>query len=646
MRIISVLLAILLFSACAPKKEIVKEVMVLPPSPPAEEELKLPEPPPEPKPVVKKKPRKLEPVRIEEYAEEKFIILNFEAADIHTVIATFGELLEMNYILTPGISGTVTIQSYKKFPVSDLFQIFQTILEINGLTVVKDGAFYRIVPIDTAKQHPIDVGKGKEVELKLDSTFITQLIPLEYVKASEIVSILRSLMPRGTNLIVYEPTNMLIVTAHPRTLLKFMKIVEAIDISETESESIRTFVYYVENGEAKKLEGILKTIYTGKSTGVSAAPKPRAPGRTSPTALPTGTAAALPGEIGEVSITAYEDINALIIKCTSRSFLALLEVLKKLDVPVKQVLIEMMIAEITLSDETKFGLEWLLSFQDKGDSAAFTRAEVTNIRQFSVPTKAPSGFFTAVTSNVDSSLLSYVLTALATESKLNILASPHILTMDNKEAKIEIGDEIPIAIGLTQQPAVGGGATTLPTSGQIQYKTIGTLLTVTPRITEKNMVTLKIMQEASQLGSKVPILGQDFQGFLTRKAQTTAAVKSGHTLILGGLIRETKDQSSSGIPFLSKIPILGYLFSSSTNTYRKTELILMVTPHVISNQQEADALARQFQNRVKIIRKNLTSTEKDNKKVHKIKKVSVPETPAQKTIPETNKQPAGAQGVE
>jgi general secretion pathway protein D len=351
-----ILTASVVFS-CAPKKEVVKQAGPVQP----EEEFRLPEAPrAEPEPVAKK-PKPFKPVLLEE-GREKYILLNFDDTDVRTIISTFSELLEVNYILTPGITGTVTIQSYRKFPVKDLFPVFQSILEINGLTAVKEGEFYKIVPIDTAKQQPLEVTKGKEPETRLDSTFITQLLPLEYVNASDISNILRSLMPRGTDIIVYEPANMLIVTALPKTLVKFMKIIEALDVTETESETVRTFVYYVENGDAAKLEKILSTVYSG---GKSKSPSSAA-ARTSPvrrtTRTPASSAAprALPGDIGEISITAYEDINGLIIKATPRAYLSLLEVLKKIDVPARQVLIEVLIAEVKLSDSFEFGLEWLV----------------------------------------------------------------------------------------------------------------------------------------------------------------------------------------------------------------------------------------------------------------------------------------------
>jgi general secretion pathway protein D len=579
-----------------------------------QERLELPPPPPLPeeKPPPVKKPR---PVRVEKEGPQEYIILNFDNADIESVIATFGELLGINYILSPGIKGQVTIQSYRRVPMKDLFRIFQSILELNGLTAVKDGPLYRIVPLDTARQQPLEVKKDTQVEMTLDASFITQLVPLQYVKASEIVGILRRLAPRGTDIIVYEPANLLILTALPHTLLKFMKILEALDVAETERETVRTFVYYVENGEAEELAKILKEIYPEKEE----APRPARPAAAQPTRRvvrrpqPPAPAVGIAAEVGKVTITAYKDINALIIKCTPRTYLSVLELLKKLDVPPKQVLIEVLVAEVTLTDVAEFGLQWL--FKRERPDLAFTGTSTVTITEGGGVVLGPAltggrGITGLVTAVVDSLLIESTLQVLASEGRLNVLASPHILAMDNKEAKIEVGSEEPVATGLIKQPETG----TLSTQAQVQYRTVGTILTVTPRITEKNKVTLEITQEVSQVNrGAATVLGETFDSFNTRKATTTAVVESGKTLLIGGLIRESDNFRREGIPVLSKIPLIGYLFSTTTRTKEKTELVVMVTPHVIGSQEEADRIAQEFQNRVRLIRESLKIWQKQPK---------------------------------
>jgi general secretion pathway protein D len=493
---------------------------------------------------------------------------------------------------------------------------------MNGLTAVKNKDFYMIVPIDSAKQQNVEVEKGKEVKMSLDSGFITQIVPLEYVKAADAVNLLRGLMPRGTDLLVYEPTNLLIVTARPEGILKFMKILEAIDIAPSDRENIRTFVYYAESGEAKKLAEILKDIYIEKGTAgarrpaavpppQAPVPRPGVPGAQAQPATSTvigGTA----GEIqGEITITAYEDINALIIKSSPAAYLTLLETLKKLDIPPKQVLIEVLIAEVTLGDTFDLGLEWFLrSTGDPSAAAGFTSSNPNIDIAKITATPAAGNAFAYV---INPGKFVALLTALSSTSKFNVISSPHVLALDNKEAKIEIGDEIPIATGVNTTAQAGTAETTTTTAlvsaGQIQYRTAGTIITVTPHISDKNNVTLKISQEFSNLSGQTQVGGTFFPNFSSRKTQTTGIVQNGHTLVIGGLISENKTKAQSGIPFLSQIPILGYLFGTTTVSTTRTELLVMVTPHVIRSQEEADAATKEFQEKVRTIRERLQKAE-------------------------------------
>lgn len=647
MRVILFVALICFIVSCSPKAAVKQEAVETPAIAPPLQEIKKPEPPHLQKPPEPKETKKQEPIRIEKEADEKFVILNFDDADIRTVISAVGGMLNINYVIAPGVTGKVTIQSYKKFPVRDVFQIFQTILEVNGLTAVKDGEVYRIVPVDTAKQQPLPVSSGKEIKLQVDSSFLTQIVPLEYVKAGDVVNMLRNLMPRGADFVVYEPSNLLIVTSPPASLVRFMKIIEAVDIPSTERESVRTFVYNVENGDAKKLADILKnlyekkgssvkTVYTPPKAGPVAPATPAAPSVQPKPATPSTTEGLIGDVEGDIVILAYEDINALIVKTSPRNYLSILETLKKLDVSSRQVLIEVLIAEVTLTDTTQFGIEWLLkspiSIEGKHVTglSGFTSetlpgtiaptidsisGEVAKI----ITTPASGTAFAAV---INPGRYGAILNAFAGIGKLNVLSSPHILAMDNKEAKIEIGEEIPIATGFQQQPSTSTttGTTSFVAAGQIQYRTTGIILTVTPHISEKGRVTLKISQEISNKGVDVSLAGITSPSFTTRKAQTTGVVQSGHTLVIGGLISEQKNRTREGIPLLSSIPLLGYFFGATKDVSRKTELLVLVTPHVITSVEEADALTKEFQNRVKTIKERLKDKEKEKDKGIEIEK--------------------------
>lgn len=633
-RIIAIFLFIFILSlsSCAPKQSVKQGVQTVSQQP--DEDSALPDITAKAQIWEDPVPENAEEAVTVQKKPEQYLMLNFENADIQTVISTIGEMLKINYILEPGISGKITIQSNEKIPLSELFSTFQTILELNGFTAVKDGGFYRVVHIDTARQQPVPVVTGKTAVIPDDLSFVMQEIPLEYVKAGDIANIVRNLMPRGTDIVTYEPSNMLIVTAPPAGIIKLIKLLEAIDIPAAEKDITRTFVYSVENGEAKKLASILKKLYADKPASRNSAVKSFVPNRTqtrkqSTTRRPlpakrvpakgATVLTGLPGEIeGDVVIEAYEDINALIVKTTPRGYISLLETIKKLDIQPKQVLIEVLIAEVTLNDSTELGIEWLLkknvNFRSGGSDYDLIGGYSTGNLKYSTTDglivdstdsilSYPSGLFANIFNPVKFNM---IISAAAATNNLNVIASPHILALNNKEARIEIADEVPVATSISQAQSSNDY-----TTSQVQFKSAGTILTVTPHINAKNQVTLKISQEVSELGAVVPIAGQDFQGFRTRKANTTAIVQDGHTLVIGGIINERKERVRSGIPFLSKIPVLGYLFGSTADKNERRELLLMVTPHVVSSAEEADALTKEFKSRVKDLQDKLERREKN-----------------------------------
>ncbi len=621
-RLLVVLIAVSLTLSCAtaPEKKAEPLKRQIPPSESKpEEKLSLPAPPEEKKaPEELPRPSTTSPTRpllVEETGQEKYVVINFEDADIKTVVSNISELLGINYVLSPKVSGKITVQTYRRFPLRDLFEVFQSILEMNGLTAVKEGSFYRIVPLSKGKSLTSEVRTGRTPPVSLDSGFVTQIIPIQYVKARDAANILRRLMPVGTDIIVYEPSNLLIVTARPRAILKVMKILEAVDLPPSETENIRTFVYYVENGEAKKLAQVLKEIYKPQKTQrILSQNRPRTikvrPKKTREVPPETTIVGGIQGQLhGEISITPYEDINALIIKASPSDYLTILQTLKKLDVPSKQVLIEVLIGEVTLTDEVRYGLEWM--YQRGGDfTYTIQNVNLGEVGLFGssdqgVLPRQTSGLTGLLTGTKGATTINAILNFLASKGALNVLASPHILALDNQEAKIEIGDEIPVATGLVQQPSTTTGATTLVSTGQIQYRTAGIILTVKPHITEKGKVKLKITQEFSSPGQTYKVANQDFQGFITRRAETTGIVEDGHSLLIGGLISTKKTKTRSGIPILSDIPILGALFGTTNEETVKTELIVIVTPHIISNQEEMDRALSQFQDRVRTITRSI-----------------------------------------
>ncbi len=380
----------------------------------------------------------------------------------------------------------------------------------------------------------------------------------------------------------------------------------------------KVFVYPLQNSKAAHVASLLQSILTGTTGG------PRAPSvqhkSASAAAQPkTGASLAAAGSgfmVGpDTRLLADEITNSLIVLATPADYGFIEETIKKLDTVPRQVLIEVLIAEITLQDQLQFGVEWLIKTNLNlklnplrsevdlkgymGQNSDLLPDTVKGVSGFSFMATDPDGTVRAL------------LQALASDSKLNVLASPHIIAADNREAKIQIGDQVPIAT--SQSTQVGTSNSILTT---IQYKDTGIILKVKPQINESGLVALEVVQEVSDF-SRQKILGTEQYVISKREASTNLVAQDGQTIILGGLIKDRSNKTFEGIPFLRKIPVLGYLFGSTNDSTTRTELLVLLTPHVIRDHKKAVEVTTDYMNRLKGINKDQKIEEfiKNNKEV-------------------------------
>jgi len=287
-----------------------------------------------------------------------------------------------------------------------------------------------------------------------------------------------------------------------------------------------------------------------------------------------------------VRVIADKDTNSLLILATPSDYDVIIGALKQLDVVRRQVLVEVFLAEVTLTDDLRFGLNYFIRTRnntrgqlDTGNLPR-TGSSSSSSGVFD-PTAAVAAFTPGLQLiNFAGSEVRAVLTALGTDGRATVLAAPQIMVLDNEKAEIKVGDRISVQ---TQN-------TTNVTSGTInsfQYLETGILLAVTPRINSGGMVTLDINQEVSVPGTANPPGSNP--PISTRNAKTSVVVANGESIVLGGLIRENASRGSSGIPLLSKIPILGIAFGSQEFKRDRTELVLVITPKIVSDPYQARA---------------------------------------------------------
>ncbi len=322
------------------------------------------------------------------------------------------------------------------------------------------------------------------------------------------------------------------------------------------------------------------SMVSGTSTAAAAPTAPRAAAPITGTTLTVAGDSSGPG--GDVRIVADTKNNALLILTNAAGYEKIEAALKKLDTAPRQVLIEVTIAEVSLKDELKYGIEWLFTNGSRRSGKLDLGAAGLN--------SIVPGFSYAITSAADGSVKS-VLNALASDNKLNILSSPHIMVADNQTAKIQVGDSVPIA-GPQTVAATGVVVTS------VQYLDTGVILSVTPSINAGGLVNLDINQEVST-ASSTTTSGLNSPTISKRSAKTIVTVQSGDTMVLGGLISEKSTNDNTGLPFLSSIPILGGLFGTQSRDRSRTELIVLITPRVATNVGQTKQISEEFRRKLK-----------------------------------------------
>jgi len=665
--IVLILAVTLVLSACTQLMTLVQGKGAPPPAPPAEKVVRPTEPPAQPvKPVLPEReappsqetpdaepPAAPEPSAFLEGApstrspegppsgpskapvgppevrpgKPQYVSLNFENADLELVLRSIADITGINFIIGPGVKAAVTMRTTTKVPASEVLSILELVLEVNNLVAVKDGLFYKIVPIAVAQQEPQDVRVGKESGEERER-YITQIVHLDHLSADEMSRILQSFLARGAKLVVHKETNSLIIAGFSSTVRRLLDTVKALDVQTKRDNIQRIFVYFVENVQATQLASVLNTLYGRRDVlpraptapprpgqpparlgiGAQPPPPPPAPGLPPPpsapgqpplgAALPPGVEPA-PGEVvGEVTIVPDEGTNALIIKTSPRNYEFIEATIKQLDIVPKQVVIELFLAQIRLSDQFNFSLEEIIrsgSFLVAGAYGAGGLVPIIGTAVTGAVEKgiAPSGFTFAF---VDKDKFRVVLNNLSAVTKVEVLANPHLLTANNKEAKIQIGQEVPI---VTNQQAsltsVSAGDTGVFRT--LQQKDIGIIMGIKPHVNEKRLVTLDIEFENIAIDSDA--FGKtDSPSFLKTTTKTAVVVQDGQTLLIGGIIRTDKTKGHTGIPFLSDIPLLGYLFRSTSESFERNELVILITPHVIASPEEGQAISERFKGRV------------------------------------------------
>lgn len=559
-------------------------------------------------------------------AQKESLTLNFNDTDITAVIAAVSQMTGRNFIIDPRVKGKVTVISNHGMTPDEVFQVFLSILKVHGYALIPGAQVSKIVPEVNAKQDAVETtnsrhpGRGDE--------YVTRVIEIKHVNAAQLVPILRPLVPQRGHLAAYPASNVLIISDSAANIQRLVKIIHRIDLSATDeievialqhasaSEIVR-IVTQLDKADPKAPSRKLKLVADDRTNSIllsgdkSARLRIRAlishldtpmdnSGNTQVVYLRNAVAKDLAkvltgvgqsvaragGKVvnsrqGKINIQADENTNSLVITAPPDIFRSLRAVIQKLDVRRAQVLVEAVIAEVSTNASRELGVQWggragngqapvgVISFNQGSDIKGL----------LSSPPTVGDGLSLGVGQVVNGVFrIGALIRALSADAATNVLSTPSLVTMDNEEAEIVVGQNVPFLTG--QYTSTGSGSTPTNPFSTVQRKDVGLTLKIKPQINEGNAIQLDVQTEVSSLAPST--VGVDL---ITNKRsiKTNVMVNDGDVVVLGGLIKDDLLESEQRVPGLGDIPILGWLFKYKKVSKVKTNLMVFIHPVIMKN---------------------------------------------------------------
>lgn len=520
------------------------------------------------------------------YAQKKVrapkdFTLNLKDVEITDFLNMMGSLLKKNIVYDEQVRGKVTITSSRKIPLSEAYDVMISILSVKGYTVVETPNLLRVVPIREApKGDSSIIVDGKPIDFG-DDRNVVYIQAIENADINEISRVLTAMKTNNMNIILYPPMNSILFSGTAGEVASFIKIAKALDVKKEEGPqyvdaSGLIHVVHLHNAKAEDLAAILSKVPT-RSTMTQGRAQPQQGNQPAGQQLP-------------LSIIASKETNSLIITCMPDEFIELKKIIDQLDTVRDQILIEAIIMEVSADKSLDFGIDWLVG-QSKGKQSVFGNSVLGG-----VPSSTTANIYGQKASVFPGFSLGYLyngsilgfalLSATAEDSSVNILSTPQIMTLDNQEAVIYAGEEIPI-------PSTNKSSSGDTLTYSFEYKSVGLKLKVTPHITQDDRITLDLYQEVNQLIGQATQIGDSYipPEIGKRDLTTKVTVLNGKTIVVGGLIRDDRKNTEYKVPILGDIPLLGWLFKNKQMEHKKTNLMIFITPTVVTKREALEEIS-------------------------------------------------------
>lgn len=556
---------------------------------------------------------------------EKNITLNFTDADIRTIIEAISKYTGKNFIVDPRVKGKVTIISQRPMDADQVYQVFLSILKVHGFAAIPGKDAIKVVPDVNAKQDAIDTVSG--IRRSDGDELVTHIVEVKYVNASQLVPILRPLVPQRGHLAAVPSSNVIIISDSAANIARLSSIIRRIDTATGDEIE----VIALQHASASELVRILGQLSSADPKSAANAPKVVADERTNSLLISGDKTARLnikalimhldtPLEVGgntrvvylrnavakdlvpvltgvsdsttkgkkgaqqpgsQVVIQADENTNALVITAPPDVFRSLKAVISQLDVRRAQVMVEAVIAEVSSEASRELGVQWAVDGRDGNNAIGLVNfslgTPITAFANLEAP-PTPIGFHVGVGDLTGTNKIAALISALSGDSQSNILSTPTLVTLDNEEAEIVVGQNVPFVTG--SFTSTGGGSNPTNPFNTIQREDVGLTLRIKPQINEGDAIKLDVTQEVSSLAASSAAADVITN---KRSIKTSVMVDDGQVIVLGGLIEDNLVETEQKVPGLGDIPLLGWLFRYQKTQKIKTNLMVFLHPTIMKD---------------------------------------------------------------
>jgi len=580
---------------------------------------------------------------------DELIYVNFDQVDIRVMLKTIGDITGINFVVDDSIKGPVTVMSPTKIRLGEIYQVLESILDVKGYAAVPAcaGDLVKIIPREEAVKRNLQVRIGSDpLEIPQNDSIVTQIIPLKYADVKEVSEIVKPLLATGLHMSTYPRTNSIFITDTSSNIHHIAKVIQNLDVPGAKEQVATIALTYAsaqvlseqitqimdkdrsvpsQPGRTRTPQAVetgMKILPDVRTNSLIVAANPqdtemiKTLAQQLDTQRPRGannvhvvylvnasaaeTAESLTGALAnlsttgaleatqQVQVTADEGTNALIIAASAQDYEVIAEIIEKLDIVREQVLVEMLIMEVSEDGLKEIGIDW----------ATLDGAVEDSVRGFGATNFGPrvdfvngdlEGLAVGAWKESGSEVgIGAILHALEKRSGVNILSTPHITTSNHSKAKIIVGESRAF---VTQSRITETVDLITPTVIKtFEYKDVGISLEITPHISQGGLVRLEIDSEFSKLIEDVTSPSTDTPTTAQRQAQTVVSMNSGSTIVIGGLIRDDKTNIVKKIPLIGDLPLVGGLFRFQKERLQKTNLLMFITPHVVSNQQDFEQI--------------------------------------------------------